>query len=81
MKVTVRYFQSLRRSMGTSSETVLLPDGANLGNLIEQLDQRNGELSRLAPSLLFAVNQEHAGRDSPLADGDEVAIMPPFSGG
>ncbi len=81
MRVQVLYFQSVRRVAGVEREVVELPDRATIQDLLDGLGQRRPELAALAPTLLFARNEEHVGAEAALAEGDIVALMPPFSGG
>ena len=73
MKVTVRLFAGLRERAGWSEREV---DAETLGDVWPALD-----LGEEPPGLLYAVNKEYAERDLPLAEGDEVALIPPVSGG
>ncbi len=71
--MTVRLFAGLRESAGWSSREL---DAATVADVWPQLglgDEPRG--------LLYAVNKEYAGRETALADGDEVALIPPVSGG
>ena len=72
--ITVRCFARYRALLGFSELT--LPVAPTLGALLE--DPRFGALPKDA---LLAVNQAFADRTAPLAPGDEVALMPPVSGG
>jgi MoaE-MoaD fusion protein len=74
--VTVRLFANLRERAGASSRRLELADGAVVADVWPAL-----ELGDEPPGLLFAVNRAYAGRESPLAEGDEVALIPPVSGG
>lgn len=74
--VTVRAFARYRELLGFQSLEVLLPDPPSLGALLA--DPR---LQNLPAEALLAVNQRFADRSATLADGDEVALMPPVSGG
>lgn len=83
--VTLLYFARLREAFGIASEALVLPAGCHsAGDLIRTLQARGGawsqELAEGKPYRL-AVNQEMAGADAPLRDGDEVAIFPPVTGG
>ena len=84
MKVTVRYFATLRERAGVDAEVVAWDGPApDVGRLREHLAARApalGELLR-SRSLLVAVNREFAVPGTPLRDGDEVAFFPPVSGG
>jgi molybdopterin synthase sulfur carrier subunit len=83
--VTVRYFARLREALGVATEPIELPAGAsNVDALREQLRARGGAWAvELAPgrAIRVAVNQEMAEPGSPLRDGDEVAFLPPVTGG
>jgi molybdopterin synthase catalytic subunit len=73
VSVRVRLFAGLRERAGWSQREI---DAATVGDIwpaLELGDEPNG--------LLYAVNQVYAERDRPLADGDEVALIPPVSGG
>lgn len=74
MKVRVRLFAGLRERAGWSEREVEV-DGA-LGDVWPAID-----LGEEPPGLLYAVNQEYAERDRALEEGDEVAVIPPVSGG
>jgi molybdopterin synthase catalytic subunit len=73
MSVRVRLFAGLRERAGWSQREV---DAATVGEIWEAL-----ELGTEPEGLLYAVNKEYATRDRALADGDEVALIPPVSGG
>jgi molybdopterin synthase catalytic subunit len=81
MQVRVLFFGSLREAMGKSAETVSLPEGAKLWHLLEQVSRDKPQVSALVPSLAIAVNEEYATRGTSLKDQDEVALLPPVSGG
>ncbi|MDV2502936.1 MAG: molybdopterin converting factor subunit 1 [bacterium] len=81
MKVRVLYFASVRDIAGTTEETLELEAGAKTQDLLEALIHTHPKLKGIEPSLAVSVNQEYAARDAPLADGDEVALIPPVSGG
>jgi molybdopterin synthase catalytic subunit/molybdopterin converting factor small subunit len=72
----VRLFAGLRERAGAGSVDVELPDGAVVGDLWPAL-----ELGDEPPGLLYAVNREYADTSLPLTAGDEVAVIPPVSGG
>jgi molybdopterin converting factor subunit 1 len=81
VNVRLLYFQNVRKLTGESAATLALADGATIADLMETLVQRHPALRSSLPSLLFAVNEEHARRSTVLREGDTVAVMPPFSGG
>jgi MoaE-MoaD fusion protein len=74
MRVTVRLFAGLRERAGRPS--VELEDVARVDEVWPALD-----LGPEPPGLLYAVNRSYVERDQELADGDEVALIPPVSGG
>jgi MoaE-MoaD fusion protein len=76
VRVVVKLFAGLRERAGTGERQVELPDGARAGDVWSALG-----LDDEPPGLLYAVNKEYAERDHKLSDGDEVAVIPPVSGG
>jgi MoaE-MoaD fusion protein len=76
MEVTVRLFAMLRERAGASELTLELPDGARVRDAIEAL----GSVTDGLP-LVMAVNREYAPEDQQLDAGDELALIPPVSGG
>jgi molybdopterin synthase catalytic subunit len=74
--VTVRLFAGLRERAGTGSTVLELPDGAVAGDVWALL-----ELGEQPPGIAFAINRQYADADAPLAEGVEVALIPPVSGG
>ena len=85
MKITLRFFASVREELGTSQEIVQLPADTNtVGAVRAWLIARGGVwASALAPDkpLRMAFNQSMCGPDAELADGGEVAFFPPVTGG
>lgn len=83
MKVTVRYFASLREALG-ASEVVEVPEGATAGGLRDALAGRGGpHAAALARgrAVRCAVDQVMAPEATALRDGAEVAFFPPVTGG
>jgi molybdopterin synthase catalytic subunit len=84
-RVKVLYFARSRDVTGVGEEEVALPAGsrADTGALLAALLARHPGLASVMHTCVLALNQEYlgAGEDAPLADGDEVAIIPPLSGG
>src|SRR5919197_4836370 len=76
MRITVRLFAMLRERAGTEQLTLELPDGARVKDALGRLDQ----LADGVP-LVMAVNREYAPEDQQLDPGDELALIPPVSGG
>lgn len=81
MRIRVLYFQNLKKVTGSAEEPVDVSEGTTVGDLAAILADRHPALAPHLPSVLFAVNEEHALRDHRLVEGDTLAVMPPFSGG
>ncbi len=81
MDVTVRLFASLREFAGAGTLALQLGDGATVADAITEL--RGGALAGLPENAPFvaAVAREYVERDHPLSEGDELALVPPVSGG
>ena len=78
MRVTVLVFGVLKEMITGESQTLELPPGATVDTVLLRLLP---EQSKLWPTLAVAVNQHYAARHHPLQEGDEVALLPPVSGG
>jgi MoaE-MoaD fusion protein len=76
MEVTVRLFAMLRERAGAREVTLSLPDGARVSDALAEL----GSIAEGLP-LVMAVNREYADEDKVLDAGDELALIPPVSGG
>jgi molybdopterin converting factor subunit 1 len=81
MKVRVLFFGASHDITGCEQEQIELADGHALGDLRRQYESRFPKLGQMGGSLLTAVNQEIRGGSWQLKDGDEVAFLPPVSGG
>jgi molybdopterin synthase catalytic subunit len=81
MRVRVMYFGILRDMAGQEHETVELADGARLAELYSDLQQRIPGLGKFGSSIALSINCEYSPVDAPLHEGDEVALLPPVSGG
>jgi molybdopterin converting factor subunit 1 len=76
VRVRVRLFAGLREHTGTDERELELAEGARVGEVWPQLD-----LGAEPAGLLYAVNKEYATPERELVEGDEVALIPPVSGG
>jgi MoaE-MoaD fusion protein len=76
MRVTVRLFAGLRERAGAAERVLELPAGSRLADVWAPLG-----LGEEPEGLLYAVNKDYASGDRLLSDGDEVALIPPVSGG
>ena len=76
MRIRVRLFAGLRERVGTGENEMELPAGARASDVWELL-----QIGPEPEGLAYAVNRRYVDRDEPLAEGDELAIIPPVSGG
>jgi molybdopterin converting factor subunit 1 len=81
MKIRLRFFASLRERLRKSEAEHELENGSTVADLWNALCEEHPELREVTASISFAVNQEYVDRDTILHDGDEVALIPPVSGG
>ncbi len=81
LNITLRLFASYRERVGRSALDLRMPEGATAGSVARWVvDQYPGIVG--GPSaLVIAVNQEYQDHNYELSDGDEVALIPPVSGG
>ena len=77
MRIRVRLFAALRERAGFAERDLELPAGARVADVWASLP----ELGEQPEGLLYALNREYAAADRELQDGDELALVPPVSGG
>lgn len=77
--ITVRFFAAAREAVGVESESMAF--AGTVAELRKALADRWPSLSGLLPRCAMAVNRTYASDDSSIATGDEVALLPPVSGG
>jgi molybdopterin synthase sulfur carrier subunit len=82
VSIHVLYFASLKEALGKSGESLDLPAGiATVGALRDWLVAEGRGALATAKNLRCAVNQDMAGLDAPVREGDEIAFFPPVTGG
>ena len=84
MRVKLMSFGVLKDLLGAATEEVDLAEGSTVGDLLQILEQRTSNSSmspKVWQSLAVAVNREYSSVAVQLRDGDEVALLPPVSGG
>lgn len=81
IKVQVLFFGAARDAVGSNTLELSLGTAATVATAFEKLLNNFSDLERFGRSLLFAVNQEFATKETSLRDNDELAIFPPVSGG
>ncbi len=81
MRVRVLFFGMLKEMAGCPAEEVDLQDGASVRDVLAHYEAKITDLKRSLPFVAIAVNQQYAGPDTKLNANDEVALLPPVSGG
>lgn len=81
MQVRVLFFGVLRDLAGHPSDSIDLPEHAVLADVLAHYEARIPRLRALSSSLAMSINQEYATPESRLHAGDEIALLPPVSGG
>ena len=82
MSVRILYFAGLKEALGLAAETVELPANVDtVASVRDWLVTQGRDKLATAKNLRFAVNQELAGLEAPVKEGDEVAFFPPVTGG
>ncbi len=78
MAISVKFFASMRDSMGRSEDSINMDGGSMTA---EDVWNKVSNGKPLPDSTLIAVNMEYTGSDQSVKDGDEVAFFPPVTGG
>ncbi len=81
MRVRVLLFAGLREAVGQKQLELELPADATLAELLTRIERDHAVLARYRGRLLVTVNEERAPSETQLGEGDEVALLPPVSGG
>lgn len=81
MKVRVLFFGILKDVVGRDADALSLADGATVRDLMAHYSEQSPRLQEHLRSVAVSVNQEFASIAAPLSDGDEIALLPPVSGG
>jgi len=81
MKIRVRLFAAMKDIIGRREIVLEVPEGTTASELLRRFAVEYPRLQALQPSLLVAVNREYVEAARALKDGDEVAYIPPVSGG
>ena len=81
LNITLRLFAGYRERVGQSVLELTMPTGATVGSVAQVVFERYPGLIGTPTALVIAVNEEYQLHDYELADGDEVALIPPVSGG
>jgi molybdopterin synthase catalytic subunit len=81
VRVKVLFFGVLREIAGRGEDCLDLPDGATLSAVFDHYAQRHPRLGEMKSSILLARNQQFSRGAVPVQEGDEIALLPPVSGG
>lgn len=81
IRVNVLFFGRIRELIGVSEESANVPEGATLEDLFASYAARFPLIADFRTSLVASRNQEFAAWDTRIASGDEIAYLPPVSGG
>ena len=81
MKLDIRLFGPLAEAAGHARLELDLDEGATVRDVLAEASRRAPELGSLLGTVAVAVNRRYAAEDSAVAAGDEVALIPPVSGG
>lgn len=81
MIVKVKYFAVCREMFNRDEEEMELPDGAVLMDVLKRLEGEWPEIPEYYEVMQMSVNWEYATEQTELSDGDEVALIPPVTGG
>jgi molybdopterin synthase catalytic subunit len=77
----VKLFASYREALGKDEVDVDVEDGSDVSSLIEVIKKNCPELGKLTETVIVSINREYADYNTILKNGDEVALLPPVSGG
>ena len=81
MRVRIRVFARLRELAGRETWDCDVPAGASVADVWRQVARDDDRLTPFGPVVSFALNSSFASRSTPVHEGDEIAVLPPVSGG
>jgi len=81
VRIKVLFFGVIRDVVGLREDSLEVPNGGSLGSVFEHYAARFPRLREMAASTVLALNQQFSSPAAPVAEGDEVAFLPPVSGG
>lgn len=81
LSIKVRLFALYRERLQQSELTLIVPDGSTVWDLTDQLAREYPGIGPLIEHTAVAVNEEYADKSQTLVEGDELALLPPVSGG
>lgn len=81
MKITIKMFAKIRDMVGADEVPLEVPDGCTVAELLAKLEEHHPNVSGMLAKSMVAIDNEFAAGDQVLTETDEVAILPPVSGG
>src|SRR5580765_3678844 len=81
MRIRVLFFGVLKDLVGSTGESLELQDGATVADVLTHYEAQVPRIRELLPAVALSVNQHYSGPGAVLGDNDEVALLPPVSGG
>ena len=81
MRIEVKLFAQARERVGSGNARLELPAGSRVDDALDALERVHPSLAELRPHLAVALDGALAGRNDALTDGNELALLPPVSGG
>jgi molybdopterin converting factor subunit 1 len=81
VRIKVLFFGLVRDVVGRREDSLEVSDGGHLGEVFEHYAAKFPKLRDMSGSIVLALNQQFSAPSAPLAEGDEVALLPPVSGG
>ena len=81
MQVRILFFGMLKDLVGRNREEIELPEGSSVAEVLAHYESQVPGLKKWFSSVALAVNQQYVGPNTKLRAGDEIALMPPVSGG
>jgi molybdopterin synthase catalytic subunit len=81
MKVRLLLFAGLREAVGRKELVLELPSETSIARVLEQAEREAPAIGRHLGTALVSLNRERAPLDAVVSDGDEIALLPPVSGG
>lgn len=81
MKIKVKFFASYKEAVGRDELDMEIEDETNVSQLLVAVKAKHPAIGDLMEPLIVSVNKEYADFDKVLKEGDEVALLPPVSGG
>jgi len=81
INVKLKFFASAREAVGSKEVEMQVESGSSANDVLEQLIEEYPELKDQEKHLVLAVNKQTGRSDKMIKDGDEIAVLPPVSGG